>query len=96
MTVREKMVAKRTGWGLTRKNLADEIGISQDLLGMVENGDVTHPNIVEKIKEAYELEDEEAELLLPINRRPNGGKYDPDQYVAQHPQWTMTPKEESR
>ena len=79
--VRKKMRDYRKSLGLSKKEMAKRCGISEVLLGMVENCDVTNPGIVARIQEQYKLTDLEAEDLLPINRRPHGGDYDPDRYV---------------
>ena len=50
---------------------------------MVEDGAVTHPKIVERIRKAYKLTELEAEELMPLHRRPNGGDYDPTRYQSQ-------------
>lgn len=54
--------------------------VSPLLLGMVENGAVTHPIIVERIRKAYKLTEIESYELLPVHRRPNSPEYDPDKY----------------
>ena len=81
MNARERMKNYRCSFGLTIEEMAQCCGISGALLAMIEDGDVTHPNIVHKIQKVYNLSDLEAEELLPENRRPHGGKYDPDKYV---------------
>lgn len=82
-STREKMVEFREKYGLSIRQMAEICGTSSDILGMVEKGDVTHPKIVERIRKGYKLTDLEAEELLPINRRPHGGDYDPDRYVTE-------------
>ena len=67
----------------TYDTISKKIGISSGLIGMVEHGDVTHPKIVEKLQNFYNLTDEEAEELLPKNRRLHDPEYDPDKYVAE-------------
>lgn len=52
---------------------------------MVEEGCVTHPNIVGRIKEYYGFSDEEAEELLPENYRKTSDKYEPDKFVLPEP-----------
>lgn len=81
MTVREKMVYIRERRGLSKKQMAGYCGVSETLLGMVEGWAVTHPNAVRRIQVAYGLNNLEAEELLPMNRRPHGGDYDPDRFV---------------
>lgn len=81
MNVREKMIKFREDHLLTIKDMSDRCGISNDIIGMVEKGDVTHPFLVAKIAEAYGLTDLEAEELMPKNRRPHDPEYDPDKYV---------------
>lgn len=66
---------------VTQKKAAYMIGISEWLLKEVEQGGVTHPNIVKRIQKFYSLDDDQAEELLPENRRPHNPKYDPDRYV---------------
>ncbi len=68
---------------LDYKGLSRLCGVSSSLIGMVEHGDVTHPNIVEKLKKLYSLTDEQAEELLPKHRRPHDPEYEPDKYVSE-------------
>lgn len=82
MTAREKMKQFREMFRPSFRELSRRCGVSEVLLKMVENGEVTHPLIVSKIQKFYELTDEEAEELLPENHRPHSPKYDPDKYVA--------------
>ena len=82
MTVREKMVTFREKMHADLDTMASKCGTSRILLGMVENGEVTHPEIVKRIQKQYKLTDIEAEELLPINRRPHHPEYDPDRYVS--------------
>lgn len=67
---------------LSYKQVSELCGVRQVLIAMVENGEVTHPIIVEKLKKLYSLTDAEAEELLPKNRRPNDPEYEPDKYVV--------------
>lgn len=83
MSAREKMKQWREQMNTTYDTISKKIGISPGLIGMVEHGDVTHPSIVNKIQAFYELTDDEAEELLPKNRRPHDPEYDPDKYVAE-------------
>ena len=80
MDVRQKMRNFREEHSLTQAQMAKQCKISEALLYMIENADVTHPNIVKRIQKQYQLTDLEAEQLLPKNRRKHGGHYDPDQY----------------
>ena len=80
----------------TYDTISRKIGVSSGLIGMVENGDVTHPIIVEKLKAFFKLTDEEAEELLPKNRRTHDPEYDPDKYVAEvdkHPPVIVSQKQ---
>lgn len=81
MEVREKMRDYRKGLGLTVRQMARMCHISETLMGMVENGYVTHPKIAARIQEKYGLTDLEAEELVPVIHRPHGGGYDPERYV---------------
>lgn len=81
MTTREKMKEYRKKNRIDLDSMAYICEMSKGLLGMVENGEVTHPIFVRNIQSAYELTDDEAEELLPINRRPHHPEYDPDKYV---------------
>lgn len=85
MNIREKMIKFREEHLLTIKDMADRCGVSNDIIGMVEKGEVTHPTIVAKIAEGYGLTDLEAEELMPKNRRPHGPEYDPYKYVVEPP-----------
>lgn len=82
MTVRERMIAWRERFGVSRDQVAKEIGCSKDLLGMVEHGEVTHPSIAHRIGAAYGLSELETEELMPKNYRPHGGDYEPDRYQS--------------
>lgn len=90
MTVRDKMREFRKERQLTLRIMSDRSGVSETLLGMVENGNVTHPKIVKQIQDAYQLSDLEAEELMPKNYRPRGGDYDPDRYKP--PELSFTDK----
>lgn len=81
MDVRAKMVKYREQKHLSLDDMADICGVSRTILGMVENGDVTHPILVERIRSGYKLKKLESEELLPENRRLHGPNYDPDKYI---------------
>lgn len=81
MTTREKMIKWRESKRLSFNDISKLVGISGKLIAMIESGEVTHPKIVEKIKNFYEFSDNEVEELLPKNRRPSDPNYDPDKYV---------------
>lgn len=85
MTVREKIVKVREENGWTIKDAADACRISQGLMRMIEEGEVTHPKIVRRIRRLYDLTELEAEELMPECRRVNGPKYEPDRYVDPDP-----------
>lgn len=68
------------GW--TPKDTAKKCCVSEELYKRIEDGDVTHPNIVKRIQEVFKITDEQAEELLPENYRPSSPKYDPDRYKA--------------
>lgn len=78
------MRAYRKTKRISLEKMSYECGISQTLLSMIEEGEVTHQNIVARVQKAYKLTDLEAEQLLPIHRRPNGGKYDPELYLREN------------
>lgn len=82
MEVREKMRKWREEQNLTYKDLSNRSGVSSDLIGMVENGDVTHPLIAKQLQELYSLSDEETLMLMPKIHRPNDPEYEPDRYVS--------------
>lgn len=83
MNTREIMIHKRKSLGLSAKEMAlYHYGISTVLLKMIENGAVTHPEIAKKIQRVLKLTDLQTEELIPLNRRPHGGDYDPNRYVA--------------
>jgi transcriptional regulator with XRE-family HTH domain len=83
MGAREKMKQWRETYGIDYSYLSKITGISSGLIGMVEHGDVTHPKIVGRLQEFFKLTDDEAEELLPKNRRPHDPEYEPDKYVAE-------------
>lgn len=82
MTAREKMIAFRKKYNDDYDLLSRKCNVSARLIEMIENGHVTHLNIVERIRKVYHLTNLEAEELLPINRRKHGGDYDPDRYFV--------------
>ena len=81
MGTREKMIKWRVSKSLSFNDISKLIGISGKLIAMIESGEVTHPKIVEKIKNFYDFSDNDVEELLPKNRRPSDPNYDPDKYV---------------
>lgn len=85
MAQRTDLIEMRKKRGLNIYEMADICGVSVTVLAYVEDGEVTHPKIVKKIQRGYGLTDDQAELLLPINRRPHGGQYDPDKFVVPDP-----------
>jgi transcriptional regulator with XRE-family HTH domain len=83
--VREKMRKVREELGWTVREMAYICGISENLLDLIESGEVTHPKIADRLKMVYDLTDEETEELLPLNRRVHSKNYDPDKYVDPDP-----------
>lgn len=112
MAAREKMLEYRVNTGVSVRRIARRLGISVGLLDMVENGDVTHPNIALRMQKLYGLTDEETEELMPENYRKSSPKYDPDKYklsepngftidpssrvYAEHPYYTQLTEHETR
>lgn len=83
MDVYEKMRRYRLDHQLSMKAMEIKSGVPMNVLTVIEDWEgVTHPNFVKKLQEAYELTDDEAELLLPACRRPHDPRYDPDHYVV--------------
>ena len=82
MSARSRMLKWRERMNASYQDISKLTGISSGLIAMVERGHVTHPKIVEKIQNFYNLTDDEAEELLPRNRRPHDPGYEPDRYVA--------------
>ncbi len=82
MTAREKMKAYREKNGYSVERMSRKSGASAVLIRMVENGNVTHPEIAAKIGKAYKLDKEDIYELIPENYRP-GENYDPDKYVEE-------------
>lgn len=74
------MVEWRKARSLDYYTIAKSLDISPGLLEMIENGDVTHPNIAKRIQELYKLTDEETEELIPENYRTSSKGYDPDKF----------------
>lgn len=86
---REWMIAKRESMGLSREEMSWKCNpkgcngqASELLIERLEEDDscVTHPNLVKRIRKAYGLTKDQAELLLPENHRPSSPNYDPDRY----------------
>lgn len=82
MTAREKMKKLRNDRNISLKRMSEWTDVSVGLLNSVENGAVTHPKIVERIRAGYCLTEEEAEELLPKNHRKSDPGYDPDKFKA--------------
>ena len=80
LSIQDEMISWREKEGLTLKELSLRSGISSTLLGMIERGGVTHPDIARKVAEAYGLTEEQAYELMPKIHRPNDEKYDPKAY----------------
>lgn len=80
--LRERMIAYRTQRRLSRYRMAERCKCSERLIFILEEeAGVTAPNIAKRVAKEYGLTELEAEELMPINRRPNGGDYDPDRYL---------------
>ena len=86
---REWMIEKRESMGLSREEMSWKCNpkgcngrVSELLIERLEEDDscVTHPNLVKRIRKAYGLTKDQAELLLPENHRPSSPNYDPDRY----------------
>ena len=75
------MIKFRTDNNLSYEFISQKTYVSPTLIKMVENGQVTHPDIVESLRRFYKLTKLEAEELLPKNRRKHDPEYDPDKYV---------------
>ena len=82
MTTREKMKKLRKDRDISLRKMSEWTDVGAGLLNMVENGAVTHPKIVERIRIGYDLTEEEAEELLPKIHRKSSPDYDPDKYKA--------------
>lgn len=79
--MRDYMTAYRESLGLTVREMAMQLDISQTLLSMLE-GDaecVTHPAIARRIAKLYLLTEEQYTGMIPLNHRP-GPDYNPDLY----------------
>lgn len=81
MTTAQKMVDYRNAHNVTQEQMAWKANVPFKIIEILESGGVTHPNIVKRIAKAYELTEDEAEELLPENRRPHHPDYDPNKYV---------------
>lgn len=80
MDVREKMIAWRKKRNLPLDVMSKNCGVSVEILNLVEQGGITHPKLVNKIRKVYKLTEREAEELMPENYRKSSSKYDPDLY----------------
>lgn len=83
LTTRQKMIDYRNEHYITLEKMSRRVHVSEGLLGNIEDGWVTHPNIVERIQREYGLTDIEAEELLPENRRPSSPNYEPCRFVVE-------------
>ena len=81
LNVREKMKKYREKHYITLQKMSRKTNVTVSILRIVEEGGVTHPNFVARIKAGYKLTELEAEQLLPECRRPHSPNYDPDRYV---------------
>ena len=79
------MIRWRTKHSLSYNQLADISDVSPGLIEMLENGDVTHPNIAKRVAKAYGLTEMESYELMPEIHRPNSPLYDPKRYVEEDP-----------
>lgn len=79
------MIKYRIDHNLSYDYISRKTGVSVHLLTMIEDGQVTHPSIVESIRQFYKLTKKEAEELLPKNRREHDPEYEPDKYVIPIP-----------
>lgn len=75
------MIKFRKDHNLPYDYISQKTGVSVHLLTMIEDGQVTHPLIVESLQKFYKLTKREAEELLPKNRRKHDPEYEPDKYV---------------
>lgn len=82
MEVREKMAEYRNRMGYTIRDMARKAKTSTTIIKMVEEGEVTHPNIARRIGEAYRLTEKQTWDLMPEIHRPDSPRYDPDHYKA--------------
>lgn len=81
------MKAYRMELGFTLDQMSRIANVSSLLLGMVENGAVTHPNIAKRIANAYHLTEEECTFLVPRIHRVNDPQYEPDKYKIPDDYW---------
>lgn len=81
MSAAEKITEFRKSKQIDLYRLGRICGVGGPVLAILEDGGVTHPNIVKKVQSFFKLTDEEAELILPKNRRPHDPEYDPDKFV---------------
>lgn len=65
---------------ISLKTMSHMTGVSSGLLGLIEGGYVTHPDIARKVQKGYELTDEETEMLMPEIHRPSSSRYEPDKF----------------
>ncbi len=79
---REYMIEFREKHGWTTLQMAKKCKTSKTLIGMLEASDqeVTHPNIAERVREAYKLTNEQYESLMPEHYRKSSPNYEPDKY----------------
>lgn len=87
MRARTYMTEYRERNGLTLLDMAKQCRTfvgrpSVGLLRLLESDDqyVTHPNIAERVSEAYKLTPEQAEGLVPEHYRKSSPNYNPDLY----------------
>ena len=76
------MIEFRKRNGLTQDSMARICDCSRNLIDMLESSEkeVTHPDIAERVRKAYELTPEQADGLLPENYRKSSPNYDPNKY----------------
>ena len=79
---REYMTMYRKERHISLQNMAQKLRISKMLLRWLESNDmeVTHPNIAQRIADAYELTYEQYEGLMPEHYRPTSPNYNPNLY----------------
>lgn len=96
LPIGQKMVDYRNDHNITVPQMSRKLGISGQLLDILERGGVTHPNIVKRIQKVYGFTDDEVIMLLPKNRRPGHPEFDPDHYVLQADEFMskLLPKKE--
>lgn len=83
MTERTCMIEARKRLDVDLVAMARVCRCSWRLLELLEQDtrEVTVPGIAQRIADAYGLDAEQYELLLPVNRRPHSPEYDPDKYT---------------